>query len=100
MAAKSVKSDFDSIRNDILKKSFMPVYLFMGEESYFIDVLTDLLYENVLTETEKDFNLLTFYGVDSDVNDIIVAARRFPMMSDYQLIVVKEAQNLENFDML
>lgn len=100
MAAKSVKSDFDSIRNDILKKRFMPVYMFMGEESYFIDVLTDLLYENVLTETEKDFNLLTFYGVDSDVNDIIVAARRFPMMSDYQLIIVKEAQNLDKFDML
>ena len=65
----------------------------MGEESYFIDELTNLLDDNVLTESEKDFNLLTFYGIDSDVNEIIAAARRFPMMADYQLIIVKEAQN-------
>ena len=100
MAAKSVSSDFDSIRNDILNKKFLPVYLFMGEESYFIDVLTELLYKNVLTETEKDFNLLTFYGVDSDINEIIAAARRFPMMAEHQLIIIKEAQNLDKFDLL
>ncbi len=75
--AISVKSSYDSIRNDILKRNFSPVYLFMGEESYFIDELTELLSETVLTETEKDFNMLTFYGVDSDVNNIIATARRF-----------------------
>lgn len=100
MVAKSNKSDFESIRNDILHKRFLPVYLFMGEESYFIDELTNLLIDNVLTESEKDFNLLTFYGIDSDVNEIIAAARRFPMMADYQLIVVKEAQNLDKFELL
>ncbi len=78
----------------------MPVYLLMGEEGYFIDRLTDLLLQTVLTETEKDFNLLTFYGIDSDVNTIISAARRYPMMAERQLIVVKEAQNLDQFELL
>lgn len=71
----------------------------MGDESYFIDELTNLLTDTVLNEDEKDFNLLTFYGVDSDVNEIIASARRFPMMSDFQLIIVKEAQNLDKFDL-
>lgn len=83
-----------------MHRRFKPVYLFMGDESYFIDVLTDLLSDTVLSETEKDFNMLTFYGVDADVNLIIASARRFPMMSDYQLIIVKEAQNLDKFDLL
>lgn len=72
----------------------------MGDESFFIDELTELLSQTVLSETEKDFNMLTFYGVDSDVNDIIASARRYPMMADYQLIIVKEAQNLDKFELL
>ena len=91
---------FDSLKKDISNRNFAPVYLLMGDEAYFIDQLTELLLEKVLTETEKDFNLLTFYGVDSDVNAIVAAARRFPMMAEYQLIVVKEAQELSKFDLL
>jgi DNA polymerase-3 subunit delta len=67
MAAQSTKISFDSIKNDIINRRFKPIYLFMGDESYFIDELTELLSENVLSESEKDFNMLTFYGVDSDV---------------------------------
>jgi len=96
----STQSSFNTLRNDILQRRFKPIYLFMGDESYFIDVLTDLLVDTVLTETEKDFNMLTFYGVDADVNLIISSARRFPMMSEYQLIIVKEAQNLDKFELL
>jgi len=96
MATKAVT--FDSLRNDIVNRNFKPVYLFMGEETYFIDALTDLLEENVLTDAEKDFNMMLFYGVDSDVNTIISSARRFPMMSEYQLVMVKEAQELDHFD--
>ena len=98
--AASTQSSFNAIRNDILQRRFKPIYLFMGDESYFIDVLTDLLCDTVLTETEKDFNMLTFYGVDADVNLIISSARRFPMMAEYQLIIVKEAQNLDKFELL
>ena len=91
---------FDSLKKEISNRNFAPVYLLMGEEAYFIDQLTELLLEKVLTEAEKDFNLLTFYGVDSDVNTIVTAARRFPMMAEYQLIVVKEAQELNKFELL
>lgn len=98
--AVSTQSAFNSLRNDIQSRKFKPIYLFMGDESYFMDVLTDLLSATVLSETEKDFNMLTFYGTDSDVNLVIASARRYPMMSEYQLIVLKEAQNLENFELL
>ncbi len=98
MATKIVT--FDSIRQNILSRKFAPIYLLMGEESYFIDQITELLLESVLNETEKDFNLLTFYGIDSDVNNIIASARRFPLMSEFQLIVIKEAQNLSNIEKL
>lgn len=91
---------FDSLKQDICNRRFAPVYLLMGEETYFIDQLVELLSEQVLTETEKDFNMLTFYGVDSDVNNIVAAARRFPMMSEHQLIVIKEAQELNKFELL
>lgn len=100
MAAPSTKTNYETIKNDVINRRFKPIYLFMGEESFFIDELTDLLSETVLTESEKDFNMLTFYGVDSDVNEIIASARRFPMMADFQLIIVKEAQNLDKFDLL
>lgn len=98
--AATQKHTFDTVRNDIRKRNFAPIYLLMGEESYFIDKLTDMLLETVLTETEKDFNLQIFYGVDSDVNNIIASARRFPMMAERQLIVVKEAQQLNKIELL
>lgn len=99
MAAAS-KPTFESLSRDILNRKFSPIYLLMGEESYFIDQLTELLSTTVLTETEKDFNMLTFYGVDSDVKNIISAARRFPMMAEHQLILIKEAQELDKFELL
>ncbi len=94
------KHTFDSIKSDIESRAFSPIYLFMGEEAYFIDQLTDLLSSSVLTEDEKDFNYLVFYGVDANVENIISSARRFPMMSEYQLIIIKEAQELNNFELL
>ena len=98
--ATSTKSSFESIRNDIRRRQFKPIYLLMGDEGFFIDELTTLISDTLLTEMEKDFNMLTFYGADSDVNLIISSARRFPMMSDHQLIIVKEAQQLDQFELL
>ncbi len=98
--AASTKNSYEAVSTDIQQGRFKPVYLLMGDEGYFIDRLTDLLEEKVLTETEKDFNMLTFYGVDSDVHNIISSARRYPMMADRQLIVLKEAQNLPQFEEL
>lgn len=86
--------------SEIRKKSFKPIYLFMGQESYFIDDLTDMLDKMILSETERDFNHTIFYGVDSDVRSIISTCQRYPMMSEYQVVIVKEAQRLNNFELL
>lgn len=91
---------FESLRQDIKNRNFAPIYLLTGDEPYFIDQICDDLLAEVLTSEEKDFNLLTFYGVDSDVNNIIASARRFPMMAEYQLVVIREAQELDQFDTL
>jgi DNA polymerase-3 subunit delta len=89
---------FSEITGNIRLKKFMPVYLFQGEESYYIDQLTDLLIASVLSESERDFNQTIVYGLETDVPAIINACRRYPMMSERQLVVVKEAQGLKNID--
>ncbi|MDR1517854.1 MAG: DNA polymerase III subunit delta [Dysgonamonadaceae bacterium] len=99
MAATPNKTTFDSICGEIRKRNFAPIYLLMGKEAYFIDKISDLLSDTVLTGAERDFNMLTFYGMDSDVNSIISSARRFPMMAEHLLIVVKEAQQLDKFEL-
>jgi DNA polymerase-3 subunit delta len=91
---------FESIHDNIQRGNFSPVYLFQGEEGYYIDQLTDLLIEKVLDDSERDFNQYIFYGMDSDVGTIINTCKRFPMMSKRQLVVVKEAQGLKNIDNL
>ena len=98
MAAKDLT--FGEIKGNIRLKKFMPVYLFHGDESYFIDQLTDLLIESALNESERDFNQTILYGADSTVAMVIDACRRYPMMAERQLVVVKEAQNLKNIDNL
>jgi len=94
--AKELK--FEEIQDNIRKGIFFPVYLFQGEEAYFIDQLTDLLIDKVLDDSDRDFNQYVFYGIDSDTGTIINACKRFPMMSERQLVVVKEAQGLKNID--
>ena len=89
---------FEEIQNDIQNGKFSQVYLFQGEEAYYIDQLTNLLIEKVLDDSERDFNQYIFYGIDSDAGTIINTCKRFPMMSERQLVVVKEAQGLKNID--
>ena len=91
---------YEEIKGGILNNKFMPVYLFQGEEPYFIDQLTELLIERVLDDSERDFNQTLVYGSEVDVATVINAAKRFPMMSERQLVVVKEAQNLKNIEEL
>ncbi len=91
---------FDDICKDIRKRNFLPVYVLMGEEPFFIDKITDLLLDTVLTEDQKDFDQIILYGADTDVRTIINAARRFPMMSEYQLVVVREAQLVRDIELL
>ena len=98
MAKKEVT--YESICKEITDHQFSPVYVLMGEEPYFIDRITDLLIANVLQEEERDFNQTVFYGADTDAVSVINAARRFPMMSAYQLVVVKEAQLMRDIEQL
>jgi len=89
---------FEEIQNTIKAGNFSPVYLFQGEEGYYIDQLTDCLIKKVLDDSERDFNQYIFYGMDSDVRTIITTCKRFPMMSERQLVIVKEAQGLKNIE--
>ena len=91
---------YEEICREIKSRTFYPVYFLMGEEPYFIDRITDLLLNTVLKEDELDFNRIILYGADTEATDVLNAARRFPMMSDYQLVVVREAQLIDKLDLL
>jgi DNA polymerase III subunit delta len=91
---------FDQIIKDIQNRRFYPVYFLSGEESYFIDHITDLLINNVLTAAEKDFNMTVMYGRDSGIGSILDACVRYPFMAEYNLVVIKEAQDLKKIDEL
>jgi DNA polymerase-3 subunit delta len=94
------EQSFEEICRDIKARKFAPIYMLMGEEPFFIDRITDLLIETVLTESERDFNQMIMYGADTDAAMIYNAARRFPMMSEYQLVVVREAQLVRDIEVL
>lgn len=82
------------IINDIKSGKISPIYFLMGEEAYYIDKLTEYIEKNILSEEEKGFNQMVLYGRDVTVDDIISNAKRYPMMADKQVIIVKEAQDL------
>lgn len=90
----------DDILKELKAKQYRPIYYLMGEESYYIDLISDYIAENVLSETEKEFNLTVVYGADVDVATVINAAKRYPMMSEYQVVIVKEAQAIRNLEEL
>lgn len=88
------------IVKELKEKKFKPIYYLMGEESYYIDRIADYMAETILTEEEKEFNQIILYASDTDLSTIINAAKRYPMMAEHQLIIVKEAQNLKNLEEL
>ena len=90
----------DDILRELKAGQYRPIYYLMGEEPYYIDLISDYITDNVLNETEKEFNLTVVYGADVDVATIINAAKRYPMMSEHQVVVVKEAQNIRNIEEL
>lgn len=102
MAKQSASTTtFSSLMADIKARKFAPIYLLMGEESYYIDKACDLIAETVLTEEEQAFNQMTIYCTrETDYRDIINNAKRYPMMSEYQVVIVKEAQNLQKIEEL
>ena len=85
---------FKQIENDIKSKKFSPIYLLMGEEEFYIDYLTNLITENSISKSEKEFNYNVLYGKETDVDELISICKKFPLMSNYQVVVLKEAQDL------
>ena len=88
------ETTYDQILTDLRKKEYSPVYFLMGEEPYYIDKLSDYIEEKVLSEEEKGFNQTVLYGRDVTIEDIISTAKRYPMMAERQVVIVKEAQDL------
>ena len=94
----------DSLCREIVKDAragvFKPVYLLMGDEPYYVDMVCDAVLEHCLDESERDFNQTVCYGADVDADAVITAARRYPMFAERQLVVVKEAQMMKGLEEL
>jgi DNA polymerase III subunit delta len=89
--------EYNEIIAELKRKVYHPVYVLMGEEPYFIDMVSDYIERHVLDDSEKEFNQTVMYGRDVTIADVIGAAKRFPMMSEHQVIIVKEAQGIRDF---
>jgi len=98
--AETKNVTYDSIMRDLKAGHYKAVYYLHGEESYYIDKITDYIVENALQPEEKDFNLTILFGNDITASQVVDAARRYPMMAERQVVVVKEAQNIKNTDAL
>jgi DNA polymerase-3 subunit delta len=87
-------NEIRNIVSDIKKGNIKPIYFLMGDEPYYIDKISEFIEENILDEAEKGFNQQVMYGRDASIEDIVSAAKRYPMMAERQVIIVKEAQDL------
>ena len=99
-ATMAKETTYEAIARDLKNRIYKPVYYLMGEESYYIDKISEYIAQTVLTDEEKEFNLTVVYGSDTDVSTIINAAKRYPMMAERQVVIVKEAQQLKNIEEL
>ena len=89
---------YEEIISDLKNRIYKPVYFLAGEEPYYIDLITNYIEDKVLPEEEKAFNQIIVYADDTNIAAIIDTARRFPMMSSHQVVVIKEAQSLKKLD--
>lgn len=99
MAEKNAVT-YDSVIKDLRARQFAPIYYLIGEESYYIDQISDYIAKNVLTPEERDFNQTVVFGSDVTVAQVVDYAKRYPMMAEYQVVIVKEAQNIKNMEAL
>jgi len=90
--------DYAQIIKDLKEKKYAPVYFLEGEEPYFMDQISHFILEHVLSEEEKGFNQSILYGKDLSIDAIMTAAKRFPMMAERQVVVIREAQNIRNIE--
>lgn len=98
--AKKAGITYEEIVRQVQAGDFKPIYYLMGEESYYIDRVSDFIVQKALTEDERDFNLTILYGPQTTGEEVVNAAKRYPMMAERQVVLVREAQNLEHRDVL
>ncbi|HLG02573.1 MAG TPA: DNA polymerase III subunit delta [Bacteroidia bacterium] len=92
--------EYSAILAELKKKNYRPVYLLQGDEPYFIDLIAHYIEKNVLDDAEKEFNQTILYGADTNVPSIISVAKRYPMMSDRMVLIIKEAQTIKKIEEL
>jgi len=90
--------EVNQILLDLKRKIYKPIYFLCGEEAYYIDLISDYIENNVLEEADREFNQNVVYGKDADLVSILGLAKQFPMMSEYQVVLVKEAQNIRELN--
>lgn len=93
-------ADYRSIMADISARKFKPIYLLTGDEGFFIDAICDSLGNTILDEAERAFNQVTVYGLDTDAGAVVNLCRQMPMMGAYQVVIVREAQQMSKLDQL
>ena len=100
MAERKPVATYDNIMRDLKARKFAPVYILMGEEAYFIDRICDYIAENVMAPEERDFNQTILYGADTTAAQVADLSRGYPMMAEYRVVIVKEAQALKSLEPL
>ena len=91
---------YESIMRELVDGKYRPVYYLQGEESYYIDKISDYIAEHALAPEERDFNQTIMFGSDVTASQVVDAARHYPMMAERQVVIVKEAQNIKQTDAL
>ena len=91
---------YDSLMKELQERHFHPVYYLMGDEPYYIDKISEWIADNVLEASERDFNQTILFGSDVNASQVVDAAKRYPMMAEHQVVIVKEAQNIKNTEPL
>lgn len=100
MAEKSSTANYSGIMRDLSAGNFSPIYILMGDEPYFMDKISDFIADHVLQPEERDFNQSVVFGADVTAAQVVDMAREFPLMAERRVVIVKEAQNLKNMDVL
>lgn len=101
MAEKKATVTFDAIMRDLKSGKYAPVYILMGDESYYIDRITDYIAENVLAPDDRDFNQTVVFGADTTAAQVVDMAKGYPVMpAAHRVVIVKEAQGLKSLDAL
>ena len=91
---------FEEIISNIKNRIFSPVYFLTGDQPYYIDRISDMFENDILSDDEKDFNLTVLYGYDATPESIIYQSHQYPMMSTYQIVIIKEAQSVKKIEKL